>query len=73
MMAVWGLTGLKKPMIPMYEPLFDVRVIAKSLKLATGSDALSLEIVDKIRSSTGGSTARLLDGALSHIPDPVVF
>jgi oleate hydratase len=71
MMAVWGLTGLKKPEIPMYEPLFDVRVIAKSLKMASGSDTLNLEIIDKIRSSTGGSTGRLVDAALSHIPDPV--
>jgi oleate hydratase len=73
MTAVWGLTGLKKPEIPMYEPLFDVRVIAASLKMATGSDRLNLEIIDKIRSSTGGSAARLVDAALSHIPDPVVF
>jgi hypothetical protein len=56
----------------MYEPLFDIRVIAKSLKLATGTDTLNLEILDKVRSSTGGSVGRLVDGALSHIPDPVV-
>jgi oleate hydratase len=73
MTAVWGLTGLKKPEIPMYEPLFDIRVIAASLKMATGSDALNLEIFDKIRSSTNGSTGRLVDAALSHIPDPQVF
>ena len=73
MMAVWGLTGLEKPMIPMYEPLFDIRVIAKSLKMAAGTDTLSLEILDKVKSSTGGSTARLLDAALSHMPDPDVF
>jgi len=73
MMAVWGLTGLKKPQIPMYEPLFDVRVIAKSLKMATGSDTLNLEIIDKIKSSTRGSAGQLADAALGHIPDPVVF
>ena len=73
MMAVWGLTGLEKPMIPMYEPLFDIRVIAKSLKMAAGTDTLSLEILDKVKSSTGGPTARLLDAALSHMPDPDVF
>ena len=43
MMAVWGLTGLEKPEIPMYEPLFDIRVIAKSLKMAAGTDTLSLK------------------------------
>ena len=72
MMAVWGLTGLQKPQIPMYEPLFDVRVIAKSLKMAVGSDTLSLDKLDKVRSATAGSTGRLLDAVLSHVPDPVV-
>ena len=60
-------------MIPMYEPLFDIRVIAKSLKVAAGTDTLSLEILDKVKSSSGGSTARLVDAALSHMPDPDVF
>ena len=73
MMAVWGLTGLEKPMVPMCEPLFDMRVIAKSLKMAAGTDTLSLEILDKVKSSTGGSIARLLKGAVSHMPDPDVF
>jgi oleate hydratase len=72
MTAVWGLTGLQKPEIPMYEPLFDIRVIAKSLKLAAGSDKLNLEILDKVRSSTDGSIGQLVDGALGHIPDPDV-
>ena len=72
MMAVWGLTGLQKPQIPMYEPIFDVRVIAKSLKMAAGSDTLNLEILDKVKSSTGGSIAQLLDAALAHA-DPDVF
>jgi oleate hydratase len=73
MMAVWGLTGLKKPQIPMYEPLFDLRVIAKSLEAAVGSETLNLKILDKIRSSTDASIARLADEALKRIPEPVVF
>ena len=73
MMAVWGLTGLQKPQIPMYEPLFDVRVIAKSLKMAVGGDTLSLEVLDKVRSATGGSTAKLLNAALKHTPEPAIF
>jgi hypothetical protein len=60
-------------MIPSYEPLFDIRVIAKSLKMAAGTDTLSLEILDKVKSSAGGSVARLLEGALSHMPDRDVF
>jgi oleate hydratase len=32
MMAVWGLTGLDKPMVPMHEPYYDLRVLVASLK-----------------------------------------
>ena len=73
MMAVWGLTGLQKPQVPMYEPIYDMRVIAKSLKMATGSDTLSLGVLEKVRSATGGSTAKLLDAALKNTPDPAWF
>ena len=73
MMAVWGLTGLQKPQVPMYEPIYDVRVIAKSLEMAVGSDTLSLEVLDKVKSATGKSTAKLLDEALKHTPEPAWF
>jgi oleate hydratase len=73
MMAVWGLTGLQKPQVPMYEPTFDVRVIAKSLQMVVGSDSLSLEVLDKIRSATGGTAAKLVDEALRRTPDPAWF
>ncbi len=73
MMAVWGLTGLQKPQVPMYEPTFDVRVIAKSLQMASGSNGLSLAGLDKVKSATGGSTAKLLDAALKNTPDPAWF
>ena len=53
MNAVWGLTGLQKPQVPMYEPIFDARVIAKSLAMAVGSDTLNLEVLDKVRNATG--------------------
>jgi len=36
MMAVWGLTGLEKPTIPMYEPMYDLRVIVSSIKATLG-------------------------------------
>jgi myosin-crossreactive antigen len=64
MMAVWGLTGLQKPQVPMYEPIYDVRVIAKSLEMAVGSDVLNLGVLDKVKSATAASTAKLLDAAL---------
>ena len=70
MMAVWGLTGLEKPMIPMYEPLFDVRVIAKSLKMAAASDTLNLETLEKLKDAAPASFAQLLDAALGRLPEP---
>ena len=42
MMAVWGLTGLKKPMIPMYEPVYDLRVLVACLKVTLDIDDFSL-------------------------------
>lgn len=41
MMAVWGLTGLDKPMIPMHEPAFDLRVIVASLKKTLAIDTIT--------------------------------
>ena len=32
MMAVWGLTSLDKPMIPIFEPVYDLRVIMESMR-----------------------------------------
>jgi oleate hydratase len=43
MMAVYGLTGLKKPMIPLPEPYFDVRVLALNLKIMGGKEELTPE------------------------------
>jgi oleate hydratase len=41
MMAVWGLTGLNKPMVPIYEPAYDLRVIVSSLKATLGIDEIT--------------------------------
>ena len=41
MMAVWGLTDLKKPMVPLHEPGFDLRVIVSSLFATLGIDELT--------------------------------
>jgi oleate hydratase len=41
MMAVWGLTGLNKPMVPIYQPTFDIRVIVSSLKATLGIDEIT--------------------------------
>jgi oleate hydratase len=72
MIAAYGLTGLKKPTIPMYEPLFDLRVIAKSLEMASGSDSISLETLEAVKKATGASVGRLLDAALRQMPEPEV-
>ena len=60
LMAVWGLTGLQKPMIPVYDPTFDLRVIVANLKVSLGIDKLSLSQVPHILRSAPpvGMTAR---------------
>ena len=73
MMAVWGLTGLYKPQVPTYEPIYDVRVIVKSLEMAVGSDTLSLEALDKVKSVTDKPIAKLLDEAFKRTPQPAWF
>jgi oleate hydratase len=40
LMAVWGLTGLQKPMIPVYEPAYDIRVIVGNLKASLGIEQI---------------------------------
>jgi hypothetical protein len=57
----------------MYEPIYDVRVIVKSLEMAVGSDTLSLEALDKVKSVTDKPTAKLLDEALKRTPEPAWF
>ena len=71
MMAAYGLTGLQKPQVPQYEPIYDLRVIAKSLEMAAGSDVLTLDILDKVKGATSEDTAFLLNSALQQIPDPI--
>lgn len=41
LMAVWRLTGLQKPMIPVYEPTYDLRVVLANLKASLGIDEFS--------------------------------
>jgi oleate hydratase len=38
MMAVWGLTGLDKPMIPVPEPYYDARILADNITMMTGTE-----------------------------------
>jgi oleate hydratase len=52
MMAVWGLTGLKKPMIPMHEPAYDLRMLVASLKATLGIEAITPQNLKAIADSS---------------------
>jgi oleate hydratase len=70
MMAVYGLTGLEKPMVPLYRPVYDTRVLADILKVSFQSDSLSLDMIDKLEDAAPASMTKLLDKALRRIPGP---
>jgi oleate hydratase len=66
MMAVWGLTGLDKPMIPMYEPQYDMRVVMANLKAALGIEELSLRALPALMASA--PSLRDLGRMLKNVP-----
>ena len=68
LMAVWGLTGLQKPMIPAYEPMYDVRVIVANLKASLGIKEISLSTLPQILRS--GPSLNLLASRLKSMPRP---
>lgn len=70
MMAVWGLTGLNKPMIPMYEPVYDLRVIIASLKATLGIDEITPESLKAI--AAAGPPLPALLAFVNALPLPVV-
>lgn len=69
MMAVWGLTGLDKPMIPMHEPVYDLRVLVASLKATLGIAAITPETLATLAQSSPPlpSLLAFLDG----LPKPL--
>jgi oleate hydratase len=69
MMAVWGLTGLEKPMVPIYEPVYDLRVIAASIKETLGIDAFTPETLNAIALSS--PPLPTLINFLNNLPKPV--
>jgi len=69
MMAVWGLTGLKKPMIPIYEPIYDLRVIAASIKETLGIDEFTPENILTI--SLSSPPLPTLIAFLNELPKPI--
>jgi len=68
LMAVWGLTGLQKPMIPVYEPAYDMRVIVANLKASLGIDEISLSTLPQILRS--GPSLKLVARSLKNMPRP---
>jgi oleate hydratase len=68
MMAVWGLTGLEKPMIPLYEPIYDLRVLVACMKVTLGIDEISLANLPAILLSS--PPLHRLVGFLNDLPQP---
>ena len=68
LMAVWGLTGLQKPMIPVYEPAYDIRVIVGNLKVSLGIEQISLRHLPRILRA--GPSPKLLLRRLKALPKP---
>lgn len=68
MMAVWGLTGLAKPMVPLFEPLWDLRVIADNVKVATPDGRLTVQALRNVFPELPKDDA--IDALLSSLPLP---
>ncbi len=65
--AVWGLTGLQKPMVPVYEPSYDLRVLIANLKAGVGIDDFSLSALPHILQSA--PSLGLMARHLTSIPE----
>ena len=70
LMGVWGLTALQKPMIPAYEPNYDVRVLVANLKAALGIDKISLATLPEVLASS--PSLSLVARQLKDMPAPVI-
>jgi oleate hydratase len=70
MMAVWGLTGLNKPMIQIYEPVYDLRVIVASLKETLGIHEITPDNLKEIALASPSLPALL--AFMNALPKPIV-
>jgi oleate hydratase len=66
LMAVWGLTGLQKPMVPVYEPGFDLRVIVGNMKANLGIQEITLATLPRILRT--GPSLKLLVRQVRTLP-----
>lgn len=69
MMAVWGLTGLDKPMIPIHEPMYDLRVLVSSLKTTLAIDKITPQNLAEIAQSSPPLPDLL--AFLNGLPEPI--
>jgi oleate hydratase len=70
MMAVWGLTGLEKPMVPLPEPYYDVRVLADNVTMMTGTDITEATLRALVRSSGQCAATTVSDMPVRDMPVP---
>jgi oleate hydratase len=70
MIAVWELTGLSKPLIPMHQPQFDVRALVATCRAVLGIDTFDLESLPRIMRASPSlqELLRMLD----RVPAPDV-
>ena len=68
MLAVWGLTGLSTPPIPMHEPQYDVRVLLSAYKAALGLDSIGLADFPLVLRTVPGLRDSLR--LLNRVPQP---
>jgi len=70
MMGVWGLTGLDKPMVPLYEPIYDVRVLVSNIKRACGIEEFLHETLPSLAAIA--SSPKQLAEMLNRVPAPQI-
>jgi len=68
MMAVWGLTGLDKPMIPMHEPTYDLRAVVAAMKATLDIGEISLRTLPAI--AMASPSLHQLAQFLNGLPPP---
>ena len=69
MLAVWGLTGLDKPIVPPTEPYYDIRVLADNVKVMTGNEKLTTQALSALADGPTSSVPTEIVSLLSQIPE----
>ena len=69
MMAAYGLLQLDKPVVPIYEGQFDVRILAMAAKKMLGTNELTVRDLPPVNPLKLKSTAEKLVGFVNGIPE----